>query len=297
MGKKFKRYLFNMLMGALRKSANLEVTKVKLSVGDVVYLDNIKNASKAKDTLVLIHGLGADKDTWLQFAKCLTRNYRIIVPDLPGHGQSIQEFSIDYSAESQAQCVVELLESLKINCAHMVGSSMGGAVAIKLAYLRPDIASSLLLIDSLGAVKTASYVSKFMDESGYNPMLEINNKNDYKKMMSLAMVKPPFIPGFMLDVLVADMSERLELNKKISSNTEKDNDLRSILSQIKTPSLVIWGEHDNVLHVDNADIFNQELRNSTKTIIDGAGHVPMVEKPKLIAKHVTNFIDEVAGVE
>ena len=290
LSKKIKRKLFNVLMGALRKSANLQINTVSLNIGEVVYLDNIKNITKAEDTLVLIHGLGADKDTWLQFAKYLTKNYRIIAPDLPGHGHSIQDLSINYSVEVQALCILELLQNLNLQRVHIIGSSMGGAIATKLSDIQPEIVSSLILINSYGAIKTPSYIYKLADEIGYNPMLEINNKDDYKKMMSFAMVNPPFVPGFMLDVLADDMKERVGLNKKILNDSEIDNDQTAILSKIKIPSLVIWGKDDKVLHVDNAEVFNKELCNCSKVILDETGHVPMVENPKVTAIHVMKFI-------
>jgi abhydrolase domain-containing protein 6 len=170
---------------------------------------------------------------------------------------------------------------------------MGGAIAAKLTYTHPEIVSSLILIDSYGVFKTSSYVNKLADELGYNPMLEINTKDDYKKMMSLAMVKPPFVPGFMLDVLTEDMKERVELNKKIFRDSDADSDQTPILSKIEKPSLVVWGAQDKILHVDNAEVFNKELQNCSKVIIEEAGHVPMVEKPKVAAQYITDFIHEI----
>lgn len=297
LGKNIKRKLFNMVVGSLRNSANLKLNTASLNAGEVVYLDNITNITKAEDTLVLIHGLGADKDTWLQFSKYLTKRYRIIAPDLPGHGLSIQDFSINYSVEAQALSILELLQSLKIQRIHIIGSSMGGAIATKLSSIQPEIVSSLILIDSYGAIKTPSYIQMLADEMGYNPMLEINTKDDYKKMMSLAMVKPPFVPGFMLDVLTDDMKGRIRLNKKIFSDSEIDNDQTAILSKIEIPSLVMWGKQDKVLHVDNAEVFNKGLRNCSKVILEETGHVPMVEKPKVTANHVMKFIHEISYVE
>ena len=293
LSKKTKRRIFDFLIRSLRKSASLKIKTALLTIGEISYLDNIDYFKKGKDTLVLIHGLGADKDTWLQLAKYLTKNYRIIALDLPGHGLSTQDFSINYSVEVQAQCINELLRTLKIQQVHMIGSSMGGAIATKLTYMHPEIVSSLILIDSYGVFKTPSYVYKLADELGYNPMLEINTKDDYKKMMSLAMIKPPFIPGFMLDVLAEDMKERVALNKKIFNDTDADNDQTPILSKIKKPSLVIWGAQDKVLHVDNAEVFNKELQNCLTVIIEETGHVSMVEKPKVVAKYITNFIHEI----
>lgn len=293
LSRKFKSNLSDMLIGVLRKSANFELNTASLNVGEVVYLDNEKGTFESKEILVLLHGLGADKDTWIQFARYLTKKYRIVIPDLPGHGRSVQEFSIDYSVKAQAQYVSELLQILRIDRAHIVGSSMGGAIAIQLASMQPEIAASLILIDSNGAIKTPSYIAKLADEIGHNPMLEINTKDDYKNMLSLSMVKPPFVPGFMLDVLAENMKKRVRLNRKIFKDSENDSDQLSGLAKIETPSLVIWGEQDKVLHVDNVEVFSTELQNCSKVIIEEAGHVPMVEMPEVTAKHVTHFISDI----
>ncbi|MFT6877865.1 MAG: abhydrolase domain-containing protein 6, partial [Granulosicoccus sp.] len=254
---KIKKSMFDVLTGILRKSANLDVHYVSIGIGQVAFLDNVKKSNINAETLVLIHGLGADRDTWLQISKFLTKRYRLIVPDLPGHGESTQDGSINYSVDEQVQRVLELLKLHNIEHAHFVGSSMGGAVVIKLAYMQPEIVSSLILIDSYGAVKTPSYIDNLIEEIGHNPMLEISNKNDYKIMMSLAMVKPPYIPGFMLDVLVANMKMKKGLNKMIFEESKADSDLTTILPNIESPTLVIWGADDKVLHIDSADVFSR----------------------------------------
>ncbi|MFT5259144.1 MAG: hypothetical protein ACI9FR_002681 [Cryomorphaceae bacterium] len=69
--KKIKKMAFDMLMSSLRKSANLEVKQASLGVGHVAFLDNAKQSNNGEETLVLIHSLGADKDTWLQLIKHL----------------------------------------------------------------------------------------------------------------------------------------------------------------------------------------------------------------------------------
>jgi abhydrolase domain-containing protein 6 len=291
--KKIKKFLFEMLMGSLRKSANLEVSHVSLNVGHVTFLDNGKKSNKDDEALIFIHGLGSDKDTWLQLIKCLTKRYRIIVPDLPGHGDSIQDLCNNYSIEAQAQHIIELLKTLNIKRAHFIGSSMGGAVAIKLSYIQPEIVLSLILIDSYGVIKTPSYIHNLVEETGHNPMLEVNSRDDYKTMLSLAMVNPPFIPGFMLDVLVENMKEKMVLNKKILKDSESDSDLSYLLPKLKPPSLVIWGAEDNVLHVDNADVFSSKLNDCRKVVIEKTGHVPMVEEPKITATYITEFINDI----
>jgi len=295
MAASMKKSLFSLLINFLRKSAGLEHNTISLSIGKISYLDNIGDTNTGKETLVLIHGLGADKDTWVQLSKYLTKTYRVIIPDLPGHGESVQSCSLDYSVEAQSGRIFELLQNLNIKHAHFIGNSMGGAVAIRMAYMWPKIVSSLILIDSYGATKTPSHIYILANRLGSNPMLNINNKSDYKKMLSLAMVKPPYIPEWILDVLAENMSEKAALNKKIYIDSENSNDLTPILSNIIAPSLVIWGKEDKVLHVDNAEMFNQHLPNCTNVVLEKIGHAPMVECPKITSEHILKFLD--AGCE
>jgi abhydrolase domain-containing protein 6 len=65
------------------------------------------------------------------------------------------------------------------------------------------------------------------------------------------------------------------------------------LPNIKSPSLVIWGAEDNVLHVDSADVFSRELKDCTKVVLAETGHVAMVEEPKITASHITKFINNI----
>ena len=83
------------------------------------------------------------------------------------------------------------------------------------------------------------------------------------------------------------------LNQKIFEESEIDRDLTTLLPNIKSPSLVIWGAEDKVLHVDSADVFSRELQDCTKVILAETGHVAMVEKPKTTALHIIKFITSV----
>lgn len=261
-----------------------------LEKGEVSYLDNFKNNNLPKPTIVLIHGLGADKDTWVALSKHLTKDFRIIALDLPGHGDSY--IANNYSIELQVDAVITLLDSLNITAAHFIGSSMGGVVAIKLTNMNSELVLSLTLIDSYGFIKEPSYIDKLVDNKNLNPMININNRSDYKKMLSLAMYKPPFIPNFILDILTENMQKRVDLNNTIFSDLKQNIEQKLSLSNIEQPSLVIWGENDNLLHVSNSKIFHENMKNSSLVILKNTGHIPMVEKPKEVAKNIKNFISE-----
>lgn len=287
-----KKFIVNLLMRLARRKLGLKSHTVHLSIGPVVYLDSADPADndKDKETLLLIHGLGADKDGWLQLSKYLTKDYRVVIPDLPGHGQSIRGLELDYSIQQQARHVRELLDTLGIDRAHCIGSSMGGAIIAQLAHMNPDKVSSLILIGSYGIADTPSAVDQYIKDKGYNPILEVKDSKDFKKMLSFNMATPPDIPKFILDVLAMDMKSRIQLNQKIYADIERDGDLTQILPDIQAPSLVIWGENDKILHAANADIFKQQIPDCKKILLKKAGHVPMIEYPQELSVSVLHFV-------
>lgn len=95
----------------------------------------------------------------------------------------------------------------------------------------------------------------------------------------------------MLDVLVTNIKMNKTLNNKIFKESEIDSDLTPMLPNIESPSLVIWGAEDKVLHIDSADVFSRELKNYTKVVLAETGHVAMVEKPEITASHIKIFIN------
>src|SRR5512142_380319 len=88
-------------------------------------------------TLVFLHGIAGDSRTWLEPMRRLAPRYRVLAPDLPGHGDSAKETG-DYSLGAHANFVRDLLQALRIDRATLVGHSLGGGVALQLTYQYPE---------------------------------------------------------------------------------------------------------------------------------------------------------------
>ena len=128
------------------------------------------------ETVVLIHGFGGDLDNWLFNIDALAQTFTVYAFDLPGHGQSVKALG-DASAEGFAKTVVAFLDALGIDRAHLVGHSLGGAIAIEVANLARDRVKSLSLIASagLGPEINMDYVAGFTASSSrkdLKPQLE-----------------------------------------------------------------------------------------------------------------------------
>jgi abhydrolase domain-containing protein 6 len=100
-----------------------------------------------------------------------------------------------------------------------------------------------------------------------------------------------------LDVLSDKMKERVAINKKILDDSIASGEQSAILPEIQVPTLLLWGAKDNVLHVQNVEVFQSRLKSCNTIIIQGVGHVPMIEQPKRVAGYIGKFVRELSHKE
>ena len=137
-----------------RSSAGLEAASVAVGNLDIAYLRN--QEMSAGDTIVMIHGFGANKDNWTRLAGHLTDDFNVYAIDLPGHGDSSKPLDIGYRLEDQAGYVAKILEALSVEDAHIMGNSMGGAITALYAANYPGKVKSAVLFDPAGILEYES---------------------------------------------------------------------------------------------------------------------------------------------
>lgn len=277
-------------LAAESKRAGLVGDSIQLSFGDVEFLRSENNKSgNLSEAVIMLHGAASNKTSWIRFAQHFKSNLPLIIPDIPGHGKSVSDIKLDYSIHSQVVRLKEFLAALGIKRAHLIGNSMGGAIAIHVAAISPDLVSSLVLIDTAGVEVSPSWLRQHVENTGNNPMLEVRDASDYRAMMRIGMEAPPYIPGIMVSALAREFVKRNAINQKIAEDIEQDLGQAEHLSKIIAPSLIIWGAMDKVLHVDNAEFIHQGITNSRKIVMEKVGHVPMLEAPKQVAFACSEF--------
>ncbi|MDY0362346.1 MAG: alpha/beta fold hydrolase [Desulforegulaceae bacterium] len=275
-----------------RKKADLESETVKISKGEIVYLNNFakKESDNHQDFIIMVHGFGANKDNWLKLSAELTEKFKIAALDLPGHGESFSDLSNEYNIENQAKWLNEFMEALNIKKAHIIGNSMGGGISAQFSYKNPDKVLTLTLIDSAGIYKTDSDFTISLKD-GKNPLV-VENMDQFKELMDLVMEKKPYIPGPVFKVLTEKKIKRKSIDQKIFEDMSKDIDLTDTLKKIKVPVLIVWGKKDRVLHVDNAYEFKNKIKGSSLVVFDGIGHLPMMETPEKTADAFLDFLEK-----
>ncbi|MGZ6291914.1 MAG: alpha/beta fold hydrolase [Syntrophales bacterium] len=283
----FPEAAFKLAMDAQRRSADLVKKEVQVDDHRIVYLEGGKG-----ETVILLHGFGGYKDQWTAFAKYL-KGYHLVIPDVPGFGESSQVSADNYSVDSQAGRIDRFVEVLKLDDFHMAGNSMGGAVTATYGAKHPEKVLTLALLDTAGAPSPKKSELVMQLEKGNNPLVG-SNAEDFDKLIALVFVKPPTIPASFKKIMVADWIAHAEFNKKIWNDVRSASpvSLEPILPLIQAPVLIIWGDQDKVLDVGGVAFLEKYLKNYRTVIIKDVGHCPMIEQPEETAKVYMSFLKE-----
>ncbi|MBL4836405.1 MAG: alpha/beta hydrolase [Kordiimonadaceae bacterium] len=274
---------------AEREAAGLEVKSITVGSHDIRYLEGGEG-----EILLLIHGFGANKDAWVDFSKHLIKSYHIIALDLPGWAKSQYHETENYGVTAQVKRLKEIVTALGVEKYHVVGSSMGGWISGVLAHADADRVLSLGLVDNAGI--TPPNKNEFFTalEQGNN-MLDVKSAEDIDRVLSLVFYNPPEIPKFIKPYLAKKSIERQPMNSKIMQDLMADPvPLEPLLPDLNMPTFIIWGKNDRLIDVSAVDVMEPLLKNSTIVILENTGHVPMREKPEIMADHYRAFLKSAA---
>lgn len=287
--------LVQYIIGAERSIAGLKLHRLKTETLEIEYLRGGKG-----DTLVLLHGFGADKDNWNRISGHLTEHFDVLAIDLPGFGNSTREIELDYDVLSQVARLNEILSALEIDKAHLAGSSMGGYIAGNYANQFPEKVEKLWLISPFGVENSETSEMFAAVKNGENPVVLARTESEFQKLFNFVFVEPPFIPAAVIRHLATKAEERVELNTKIfeqihrmkNGEPQPDSPLDLVLKDYNGSVLVLWGEKDRVLHVSGAETLGQVIPKANITVMNNVGHLPMLESPKETADIFLTFASE-----
>ncbi len=243
------------------------------------------------DPLLLIHGFGADKDNFTRVSAHLTKHYRVIIPDLPGFGESSRPENVTYKIEDQVERVRAFADQLGLTRMHLGGSSMGGFISAAYAAKYPEKVASLWLLAPAGArAGFDSEVQRAIEETGRNPLLS-KKPDDFSTTIEFAMSRQPWFPYSVKRALAERAAADYELHERILEEI-RDPALDGYATRIDTPALVVWGNEDRVLNPKDADALRAIMPNAQVVLMDGIGHLPMIEAPKQAADDYLRFREE-----
>ena len=242
------------------------------------------------EAVILIHGYSAVKEHWLRFARHLNDEYRLIIPDLAGHGATGFDPDWDYSIRAQAERIIALMDALDIQQAHVVGNSMGGWISAYLAWAHPQRLHSAVLMDPGGVTSPIPSDREKLLAQGENVFV-MQTREEFDRFYPMTMAKPPWVPGVVIDAQAEKFLARSDQLATIAADFLPRDMLDSRVGEITVPTLILWGEKDQLLHVSATQIW-QQIPNSQLMIWPDLGHMPQLESPQRSAERVAQFLAE-----
>lgn len=248
------------------------------------------------DPLVLVHGLGGAAANWLALAPLLLPGRRLIVPELPGHGGS-SPLPAAPSLSPYADRLGLLLDHEGAAPAAVVGHSLGGAVALRLALRRPEAVSALVLAAAAGissATRSARYALTITGILKPGRKIAPHRGRVARSALLKRVVfgrwgasDPGALPPELVEALLAGPARHTDTLSAAKALVR--DDLRPELEHVRCPVLVLWGARDNQLPVDDAFDYARRLRAPLRVIAD-CGHLLIVERPAGCADAITGFL-------
>jgi pyruvate dehydrogenase E2 component (dihydrolipoamide acetyltransferase) len=238
--------------------------------------------------VVLVHGFGADLNAWMFNQPAMAETRRVVAFDLPGHGGSTKVLDKAVGAESFAADLDRALVVLGIDRAHLVGHSMGGAIALVFAQWQPERVASLTLIApaGLGPEINAAFITGF---------IRAQRRREMQEALSLLVHDPALVGRAMIeDVLrykrLDGVQAALEaIAAEWFPNGSQRLGLAASLEGLRMPVQLIWGRDDHIIPITHAEALAGRV---PVHILDAAGHLPHMEKAGEVNRLLTRFIEQ-----
>lgn len=245
----------------------------------------------AEPPVVLLHGIFAEKDHWVDFARALTGRWQVIAPDLPGFGRSGRLASEAYDYDAQVQRLLALLDALQLRRVHLAGSSMGGTLAVLFAQKHPHRVASVALIGSPHGLRTPhpSRMDALIDE-GQAPLVAATPQA-FDRMTALVFARAPWIPGPILQQAKASALNDAPSNLRLwHEQLQHRYLLDERIVGLQAPTLALWGDADQVFHPSGMQRLRERLPAARVESLPGLGHLPMMEAPRQTADAYARFL-------
>ena len=253
--------------------------------------------------LLLIHGMAGNFENWEAVIEPLARHHTVIAPDLPGHGLSAPGAG-DYSIGALAAGLRDLLIALDHDRATLVGHSLGGGIAMQLAYQFPEVTERLVLVSSGGLGPEVSPVLRAAALPGANAFIAAT--------AGVAGGAGAAVGRGLAAVGLRPNTDIAEVARGYASLTDTDRRaafLAALRSVIGTggqrvdardrlylaegiPVLIVWGARDRIIPAKHGEQAHEAIPGSRLEIFDGVGHLPQLEAPGRFIAVLERFLEE-----
>lgn len=277
----FPRVLLRGLVALQRANAGFEHQSMEVHQWTLPWIEaGPEDVGKPEDagkpeTILLLHGFGDSKDSFIDFAAEWSDSYRIVALDLPGFGETAVRMDEHYDADLYVRVILEFVDQLEVDSVHLIGYSMGGMLAAKAAAASPGRIRTLTLLAPAGMAGTQpSQMERMMNKGNGNP-LTYRDRAGFDQLMQLNFNQRVDLPEFICRAAVAQGRERAELHELIFNrlfDPENAIHFEQEVAGLQMPTLLIWGTEDRILDVSAADHWLRVKPDIRLEIIPHVGH-------------------------
>jgi pimeloyl-ACP methyl ester carboxylesterase len=251
--------------------------------------------------LLLVHGLAGSARTWREVLPALAERHTVIAPDLLGHGRSGTP-ATDYSLGAHASRLRDLMVSLDVPRATIVGQSLGGGIAMQLAYQHPELAERLVLVSSGGLGREVSWLLRMFALPGSELLMPVvfnattrDRGNGIARFLGDHGMRAPQIDeAWRAFASLGDADRRRTFVRTLRSVIDLGGQSVSARDRLylaeHVPTLIVWGDRDPILPLAHGLAAHDAIAGSRLEVFTGVGHFPHVERPAEFVAVLDRFI-------
>jgi pimeloyl-ACP methyl ester carboxylesterase len=255
-----------------------------------------------RPVLLLVHGIADSSATWAEVVPGLAERYVVVAPDLLGHGESDKPRH-DYSLGAYANVLRDLMIALGIERATLVGHSLGGGVAMQLAYQHPARCERLVLESTGGLGPEVSWILRALAAPGVEYLMPlifpsvVRRAGDAlgRRLHRIGVRSPQLAQEWRAYAALTEPANRHPFVRTLRSVIDVGGQAVSAHDRLylssRLPTLIVWGERDRIIPVAHAGAAQQLVPGSQLVVFDHAGHFPHAEEPGKFVDVLTEFVE------
>lgn len=253
--------------------------------------------------LLLIHGMAGSSRTWNRVVPTLAQRFTVVAPDLIGHGASGKPRRGEYSLAAHANILRDLLDFLGHQRATFIGQSLGGGLAMQLAYQFPERCERLVLVGSGGLGREVNLLLRALTLPGAEyvfplacaPWLRDSGNLLASWLYNFGLrVSPVVEETWRSYASLADADTRRAFFRTLHSVVDLGGQSVSATDRLyltsQVPTLIVWGANDPLIPASHALDAHRAMPGSRLEIFEGVGHYPHCEEPARFAQVVIDFV-------
>ncbi len=230
-----------------------------------------RKGSNPEKTLLLLHGLGTSSSTWVHVLPALGPAWNVLAPDLPGFGFSTLRDPQEFFRLSELVDALAAFVDRTLNTPFViVGHSLGGWLAAKLAMRRGPLVRRLILVNNAGILHEG-----ILEQAN---AFDCRTMRDVSRLLNMLWLRYPWYFKAFYPAILHDLRSRHV--PEFVRSIQAGDFINAELKNLTMPVSILWGTEDRLFPMTSVEIMKKEVPQAEVILLDKCGHVPQLERPK-----------------